>query len=78
MGTHFSYDELKNDALATSEFGPKVVTIRLEAGDTAYAPGTTKYNLLGFGDGGTVTYRFYLEGIEASVNGHVSRSEIAR
>lgn len=75
---HFSYDDLEKDALATSEFGPKVVTVRLEAGDTAYAPGTTKYNLLGHGEGGTVTYRFYIEGVEATTEGQIGRAEIAR
>lgn len=66
QGTHYDHDTLRDMAVD----GKAVIT--LAKGDTAYAPGTTKYWLAG--DGGTVTYYFYPEATEAFVEGKVWRT----
>jgi hypothetical protein len=73
---HHSYDDLLAAASPPNEHGTRYVSIELQPGDTAWAPGTTKYHLLGHGKGGSVRYTFYREGAEGHISGQVARSLI--
>jgi hypothetical protein len=74
---HHSYDDILATATEPNEYGTRTAVLHLAPGDTAYAPGTTKYHLLGHGNGGSVTYTFFREGVEGVVEGQVARSLIA-
>lgn len=76
-GVHHSYEDILAGASQPNEHGTRFAVVKLAAGDTAYAPGTTKYHLLGHGRGGTVTYIFYREGVEGTTQGQVCRSLIS-
>lgn len=72
MAKHLSYEDLLAAASEPNEHGTRFLTVELESGDTAWAPGTTKYVLQAFGSG-SVEYRFFREGVEGFVTGPVGR-----
>jgi hypothetical protein len=75
---HYYYEDLLIEAQRTPRphHGPWETTITMFKGDTAYAPGTTKY-WIGTAKGARITYRFYTDGgCETEVlEGSVFRTE---
>lgn len=64
---HYGLQEIIDIAGPADEQGYRLVTITLEDGDTAYAPGTTKYDLAGTGD---VMYQIHATGVRAQPQAH--------
>ena len=69
----YSYEALIEAASEPNEHGTRFLTIEMDEGDIAFAPGTTKYDLRAHGEG-TVAYTFYREGTEATVTGKIHRA----
>lgn len=74
---HYGFDSIKEMASDIGN-GWKECVLELDKGDTAYAPGTTKYNILAT-DKVTVTYRIHPSGVQAfpSDDAKVSRTSIS-
>lgn len=73
MPQHHSHDDVIAAASPADEHGVRTCTVQMRKGDTTWAPGTTKYDLMAYGPA-AVVYTLYPEGAEARLVGKLGRT----
>lgn len=61
---HYGFEQIKEMATEPDENGYQTAIVTLENGDTAYAPGTTKYDLAGVG---SISYLIHPSSVEGRI-----------